>query len=662
MIQVTGTFEIEGREVIRTEQQEQAENNDNAELPDVLALINETQHDPDHLNDVSVIPLQCGMGKSTAISKKIREVIENLDEDGNGDGLLVVTDNVARMKAYLQCDDPGYEPELFAFLEKNMTKITVMTHDNVIEAAIRMRETPVLLITTQRYFNMLTINEIDRDYLYWKGGRRTLILIDEQPYLKPCTALKRTDINDINSAIRDGIVDIEDQEKKKRILAMLERQREILFKDFDRYEHQYTDKKQHYLFYLIEKFDAAEGNEWKKYIEKYRGQINRYRGKDKFTDMYTKCRAYYYMLRNGGIYEFRSKSTGAYVSQMVVTLDNVPHVWKVAAKVIILDATASNDMPEYNCDDEETWHYHFVDCSAYNRRFDNLTIKLVDCGGSGKSAQEFIRGKRAELFTKVENVFHQDGVNPVVFTYDIVESDYATVHGEERVAHFGDIRGKNDFVHENVIAQVGMFRYTASYYLGLEIEDNILLRSKLMYEQLKDPAQTAEIFAKKLGDPESRTNQYMNKLLLADIEQNMMRGSIRHAANAEPYTFYLFTSFSEYANLLKMLDDRFTSMGAVVHYQGKDICEKTQKAISRNMSGGRKSKAQLFFEWYTALDTGAEYKGADIRKAMLLDDKANIGSFATEKNGIAQILTKDRIPNGRGVYKKGGYGEHSTSL
>lgn len=178
MIQVTGTFEIEGREVIRTEQQEQTEDNDNGELPDVLALINETQHDPDHLNDVSVIPLQCGMGKSTAISKKIREVIENLDEDGNGDGLLVVTDNVARMKAYLQCDDPGYEPELFAFLEKNMTKITVMTHDNVIEAAIRMCETPVLLITTQRYFNMLTINEIDRDYLCWKGGRRTLILID----------------------------------------------------------------------------------------------------------------------------------------------------------------------------------------------------------------------------------------------------------------------------------------------------------------------------------------------------------------------------------------------------------------------------------------------------------------------------------------------------
>ena len=33
---------------------------------------------------------------------------------------------------------------------------------------------------------------------------------------------------------------------------MLERQREILFKDFDRYEHEYTDTKQHYLFYLTE--------------------------------------------------------------------------------------------------------------------------------------------------------------------------------------------------------------------------------------------------------------------------------------------------------------------------------------------------------------------------------------------------------------------------
>ena len=132
-------------------------------MPDVLALINETQHDPEHLEQVSVIPLQCGMGKSAAISKKIREVIENFDEDGNGDGLLAITDNIARMNAYLQCDDPGYEPELFAFLERNRFKITLMTHDNIRKAASGMRETPVLIMPTQRYFKMLTVNEINSD-------------------------------------------------------------------------------------------------------------------------------------------------------------------------------------------------------------------------------------------------------------------------------------------------------------------------------------------------------------------------------------------------------------------------------------------------------------------------------------------------------------------
>ncbi len=90
----------------------------------VLDLINEVAADRDHIQDISVLPLMCGTGKSTAISYKIKETIEQAKETGHG--LLIITDRVDRMDDYMH----PYIPDLLQhcpFITLNIVNNTVLS-------------------------------------------------------------------------------------------------------------------------------------------------------------------------------------------------------------------------------------------------------------------------------------------------------------------------------------------------------------------------------------------------------------------------------------------------------------------------------------------------------------------------------------------------------
>jgi len=67
----------------------------------ILNFINEVAQDESTADKVSVLPLVCGAGKSTAISYLIRQVIEQNDDNG----ILIVTDSKERMAEYT---NPSY--------------------------------------------------------------------------------------------------------------------------------------------------------------------------------------------------------------------------------------------------------------------------------------------------------------------------------------------------------------------------------------------------------------------------------------------------------------------------------------------------------------------------------------------------------------------------
>ena len=69
----------------------------------IADLILEVAADEAHKDEISLLPLMCGTGKSTAISEIIGRTIRLADKTGNG--VLVVTDRVNRLHDYLSPRD-----------------------------------------------------------------------------------------------------------------------------------------------------------------------------------------------------------------------------------------------------------------------------------------------------------------------------------------------------------------------------------------------------------------------------------------------------------------------------------------------------------------------------------------------------------------------------
>ncbi len=158
----------------------------------VLKLINKCAADEEHKDKVTVLPLMCGTGKSTAISYKIRECIEK------NSGLLVVTDRKDRLKGYLE---PDRDEELKQYLENNKNKIALLVSGKKLaEELKRMHSCPILLMTTQRYFSLERDELIDK-YLKWQNGQRSLIIFDEMPELYTDYKLDIPSINQLDTAL-----------------------------------------------------------------------------------------------------------------------------------------------------------------------------------------------------------------------------------------------------------------------------------------------------------------------------------------------------------------------------------------------------------------------------------------------------------------------------
>ena len=163
----------------------------------VLELINKCAADEEYKDKVTVLPLMCGTGKSTAISYKIRECIEE------NSGLLVVTDRKKRLEEYF---DPR-DAELKQYLDKNKNKIALLVSGKKLAVELkRMHSCPILLMTTQRYFSLERDELIDK-YLKWKNGQRSLIIFDEMPELYTDYKLDISSINQLDSVLYECVID-----------------------------------------------------------------------------------------------------------------------------------------------------------------------------------------------------------------------------------------------------------------------------------------------------------------------------------------------------------------------------------------------------------------------------------------------------------------------
>ena len=515
----------------------------------VLNLINNVAADPDHVNEISILPLMCGTGKSTAISYKIRETIEQAERTGNG--LLIVTDRKDRMDDYMHPHDKDLE----LYLADHANQITIMSHDNLSEAFRTYMFTPVLMMTTQRFFR-LTQEEIER-FLQWEKGRRPLILIDERPELTTVVDLDERKLHDCQIAVSSVFAN--DFCARYEITAA-EDSIKAFSKDLN---HFFSEDAYCFWSWFTNSESQAEYTDVMdigfEHICQKREEINSYAGGTYYEDFFTRIRALHHLRSHNALFYHHWIPKNVPLNTFFTLLHNSQALEDLSAKVIVLDGTAELS-PEYkllNC----SMH----NCSEYLRDLHNLTIHLINLPTSktdmsSKQHSDYILDCVHSYYDEV--VFPDIGADNsrfALFTYKNTENSFKKKFDEQRIEHFGNIVGKNDFRNAKHIIQVGVNRYPDAvyflYYLALhhgelnyenmqvngyhtievpEILPDECNEEPQFYSEhqefdaeaiLRQSADIKEI----MSDHESEVHDIMDRMLLAEIEQNMFRGIIRNS-------------------------------------------------------------------------------------------------------------------------------------
>ena len=505
------------------------------ETNSILGFISEVEADADTADKVSVLPLMCGSGKSTAITLKIKEVIER----GNGLGMLIVTDSNKRLDELWNENSPNplLGDDIRAFIKAHKKDVTIMKADTYDKAIRAEKMYPVLAMTTQRFFNVLTKDEIKR-FLTWQNeGVRPLILFDEEPYLNEICDLTPKTVNDIDTMLRMVLDDNNVQKEDKQWCI---RQWEAFREKFLRLLWEYEYEHEGNMFYYEDRGHALteDDNRFFDIIGQCKTDI-RSDNVDNFKNIHA-CKA---LVDSWGLYSHRV--AGSYESKFTVFLDNRDKVQGLGAKVIVLDATGDVS-PMYQKQD----YIDMRDGMNYARSLSRLKIKLVDVDTS----KSVIFTRNCIVPQTVTAYLHSEGYNldnAFIFTYKGREDRFTAF--DKRTAHFGGIKGSNDYEAAECIAQVGLNELQPVHYLvhTLARDDELLARlSGLTAEESWQEIQ-------KIMKDTNRCADIKVAHLLADVDQNMFRSAIRTAKNRKDVVFYLFYKRSHLPLLQGAIRNRY---------------------------------------------------------------------------------------------------------
>lgn len=523
------------------------------EANDILSAIQNAAQDEEHADKVSVLSIPCGSGKSTALTRLIGEVLDR----NNGEGLIIVTDSVDRMKEYWKADtrNPAFDDALLRFIAQHKEQVAVMNSENYDSMRRQQWHKPVVVLTTQRYFGWT--QERVKDLLRWEGGTRPLIIFDEAPYLSVERDVTAATINKVAAALRMGIeaTDEESREAKYRVVTFWEDIRAKLLAQMD--ELEYTPDL-HYACIGGEENDEFET--FLAYVRENRSKLDT--DKDRVVDMVEDVAR---LLMEWGVYSHRnSAQSGLYESKYTVHVDHRDLVTGLDAKVIVLDGTATVS-PMYDED-----YVYMSSTRDFIRSLAYLTIRICDVptgeselrGNAGETAK-MIRGYLAHA-TNVDR-------NLVVFSSKKMEEAFrAAGFDKEHTGHFNNIKGLNSYSRAVNIAQVGLNRKPPIEYLTLDLARNAEVREQLIADTAAEGYIAAMNKAREALDYDRET---MTRHVLADMEQNMYRGVIRNAANTKPYTYYVFFEHEHYQQMIAAIKERYEPQGATVELVSRDAVE-----------------------------------------------------------------------------------------
>ena len=524
---------------------------------DIVNMINEVYRDEESKNRVSVLPFACGLGKSTAVSIKIAEVLQS---EGT-DGLIVVTDSIERMFGYAAPRNERYST-LKEYLDEHIDEISILTSETIQEENERQCSCRVLIMSTQRYFQQLTKEQIIA-YTRWEKGKRTLILIDEQPGVLEQRVLTLETVNAVAEALQSLVPYNDETDEQDWCIEQWEEIARTI-KDEDRKYHRKSknDESTDYYFINYNKEHLTEDDErFNRFIRRNSGPLFEQ------GDIIGTVKAAQQLFTEWGLIERTISGKRANV-KFTSLIDHQDKIKDLGAKVIILDGTADLS-PEYESD-----LYDVRTSPACRRRLDHLHLHLVNVPTTRDAIQKADKHKLAETIKDYAWRMNKGKDNrSVVFTYKArntgekqLETELETLFNNEaspcNVDHFGAIRGKNVYNDSNFFIQYGLYQFPRSSYMLYAIHSDSEL-----FQSLKEADEAeASNMLKKL-EKSFVTGKIRNRLILTDIEQNFFRGSIRMSNSEQEMDYYIFFNIGKYPELINLMQLRYLPLGLSIDCQ-----------------------------------------------------------------------------------------------
>ena len=630
---MNGGHEITGETLLP----DQTEDGRQIDARDVLQMIDEIADDQTRKDMITVLPLMCGTGKSTALRMKMRQIIEA----NNSDGMIVITDNLDRMRDYLRPGDDDREMQEFFATHGHL--ITVMTHENLSEALETEPMCPILIMSTQRFINLP--KERIKGYLTWAFGERSLIVVDEQPYFLTEVTITEKKLDTIESAISAGLPRSNTAGRdRKDLLENWDVIRRYLKQGLNNIVDKFQEPGTHYTYAKPNWNDEGHFQRIFELLYKYRIDLNTSENRQ-YSDVFVTIRAIFQYLTKGALLTIDRKENGAGSFTLHVQIDHHDQYTGMAAKVIILDGTADLSVAYELYDD-----IHFVDCSMYRRDLSKLHVHLITMS-TGKTTLRRNPEAKEQVFDAVDSFLqaHTDGVTPVVFSYQETESLLIQHFHHDNYSWFGRIRGTNDFRQRTHIAQIGINLFQPCSYFLYELAKNPeLLRqfNPLPYEEID------RIVQERIRDKNGYAQLVRDRELLAELEQNIFRGTIRNS-NPEEYHFYLFLSSYYRDDLIPCIRARYEALNAEIIEHENPIAAEANP-FAHAMSRANSDKLQRIVKFHDHnLAVGQEYTTQDLATGVGLT-AVQIQKVRENNEPLDNAMEREKVTGRRGVYVKRG--------
>lgn len=575
---------------------------------------------------ITVLPLPCGVGKSQYITYLLSDaLIRNY-------GLIVVTDTIERLNKYVSAcyDDDG---DLINYIQRNSDKISILTAENFKTEIDKTKYKPIVLMSTQRYFNLAK-----EDIIKFTGGqqyKRNKIIFDEKINLLESRRLTVKSLNNIATALKEALDNTIDQADKATLIneySQLNAQLQSALNDNERQNIDTQNFKRE--IYFDSKNVDIDIDKFYNLVDKYKQQLNRY-NPDVLKDTYSIKK----LLFDGFITSQKTKSKRTnneyqrYNNYFTVVTNNTDKLLNIGAKVFVLDGTADIS-PEYmlNC-------VNMVDCKDFKKDLSNLTITIVNVNTS--------KGRLLKNDEKTNNLIQTiiDYIKALplnidtVFTYKDIEANFK--NDFKNVEHLGNIKGRNDFRTVNNICQVGLNRMSELLYY--------LYANEIYYFNDNDKSLIKRIYDKETID------DIRCKMILADIEQNIFRSKIRNSDNKEKCNYTLLFNTTEpsklfdgkYQPLVEMIKKRYEVLGAVINVIDEPIEFKLFKTIDRKES--KDTNSQKIVKWLSSKSKDYLFHISELKNDLKLTNK-QLERIKRNNFAIKELFQKMKT-NKKGYYK-----------